>query len=48
MVKKYSQFINFPIYIYSSKKITKEVEDDTPVENTEESKEDINKTKDEN
>ena len=30
LAKKYSEFINFPILLYTSKEVTKEVEDDTP------------------
>lgn len=28
LVKRYSEFINFPIYLWESKEITKEVEDE--------------------
>ena len=37
LVKRYSEFINFPIYLWESKEITKEVEDDeAPVEENKE------------
>ena len=32
LARKYSEFINFPILLYTSKEVTKEVEDDEPVD----------------
>ena len=45
LVKRYSEFINFPIYLWESQEITKEVEDEEvasetePKENQEENEE---------
>lgn len=49
LVKRYSEFINFPIYLWESKEITKEVEDDeAPVEeNKEEDKNEDQENKEE-
>ena len=44
LVKRYSEFINFPIYLWESKEITKEVEDeDVPEENKDEDMPEENK-----
>merc|ERR1711968_413791 len=43
LVKKYSQFINFPIYLYKTKTVSEEVpveEEEKPAEDAEEKKED--------
>jgi len=39
-VKKYSEFINFPIYIWSSKEVTREVEVEDTDEDTHDHHED--------
>lgn len=41
LAKKYSEFINFPIFLYTSKEVTKEVEDDTAEEETKKDSENI-------
>jgi len=39
LIHKYSEFINFPIYLWAEKTVTEEVDDDTPAEVSEEKKE---------
>ena len=41
MVKKYSEFINFPIYLYTSREVSKEIEDEEEIKEETETKDDL-------